>query len=264
MLSLIVGVAAVIVVASIAFLYSASGVQRSEFWKWATLGVSFATLAAVIVYAYYAKGQLEAMIKTNQQTRDALVITERAYVNFGFSNGKFMRLFPLEVGKPIMVGVHLHNSGRLPATRVILNYGISRPFGPGTQTRQIVPHHITSCDPAKDDLSSHPDWTESIISANATETRYLLVPTDKLTADEITTVRAQRSEIAVLGTLEYCDGFGHIRCSMFCASYKDDVRRDFVPCLRGVTDSCYPGFAPPGYSPPEYQQRDKAGSRQPQ
>ncbi len=180
-------------------------------------------------------------------TKDALHISERAYVHLGFADSKFMRLFPLEIGKPIMVAVHLQNSGRLPATRVVVNYGISRSTKPGESTT-LQPgswHHITSCDPAKDDLTKHPDWVESIIPGNATETRYLFVPSDKLSRVDINAIKNLGSQIGVIGFIEYCDGFARVRCMSFCASYKDDARKDFVPCLRGVIDYCPVGFGPP-------------------
>ena len=106
-------------------------------------------------------------------------------------------------------------------------------------------HHITSCDPAKDDLTKHPDWVESIIPGNAIETRYLFVPTDKLSRVDIAAIKKLGSQIGVLGFVEYCDGFARVHCMSFCASYKDDARHDFVPCLRGVMDYCPIGFGPP-------------------
>jgi hypothetical protein len=209
--------------------------------------VAIFTLVVVGLYTSVAFLQYCNMRDSLKHTREALRISERAYVNFGFADGKFMRLFPLEVGKPIMVAVQLQNSGRVPATRVVVNYGISRPIKPGmNESLQSSPyHHVTSCDPRKDDLSKHPDWIESIIPANAVETRYLFVPNDKLSPADIDTIKSLNSEIAVIGFVQYCDGFDKVQCMSFCASYKDDVRKDFVPCLRGITDYCPLGFEPP-------------------
>src|SRR6266852_5684563 len=153
--------------------------------------IAVATLLVVSIYSFVAFLQYRNMQESLKHTRDALHITERAYVNFGFSGGKFMRLFPLEVGKPIMVAANLQNSGRLPATRVVVNYGISRPIKVGANQTLQSPfwHHITSCDPSRDDLSKHPDWVESIIPANATEMRYLFVPTDRLARADIDTIK---------------------------------------------------------------------------
>jgi hypothetical protein len=209
--------------------------------------IAVATLVGVWFYTSVALLQYCNMQDSLRHTKDSLRISERAYVNFGFVDGKFMRLFPLEVGKPIMVAVHLQNSGRLPATRVVVNYGISRPLKPGAnQTLQPSSyHHVRRCDPSKDDLSKHPDWVESIIPANAVETRYLFVPNDKLSSADITTIKNLGSEIAVIGFVQYCDGFDRVQCMSFCASYKDDARKDFVPCLRGIVDYCPVGFGPP-------------------
>src|SRR5882724_4321688 len=209
--------------------------------------IAWATFIGVCVYASLTLLQYCNMQESLKHTKDALRITERAYVNFGFADGKFMRLLPLEVNKPIVVAVHLQNSGRLPATRVVINYGISRPIKPGmTETLQPSPfHHGSSCDPRKDVLSKHPDWVESIIPANAVETRYLFVPTHKLSSADIDTIKKLGSEIAVVGFVEYCDGFDRVQCMSFCASYKDDARKDFVPRLRGITDYCPLGFGPP-------------------
>ncbi len=209
--------------------------------------IAVATLVVVGLYTSVAFFQYCNMQDSLNHTKEALRITERAYVNFGFEDRKFMRLFPLEVGKPIMVAVHLQNSGRLPATRVVVNYRISRPIKPGVNQALQSPslHHITSCDPANDDLSKHPDWVESIIPANATETRYLFGPNNKLSSADIDTIKNLGSEIAVVGFVEYCDGFDRVHCMSFCASYKDDARKDFVPCLRGIVDYCPAGFGPP-------------------
>ena len=209
--------------------------------------IAVATLLGVLLYTSVAFLQYCNMQESLKHTKEALRTTERAYVSFGFADGKFMRLFPLEVGKPIMVAVHLQNSGRVPATRVVVNYGISRPIKPGTNQTLQPPsfHHVTSCDPRKDDLSKHPDWIESIIPANAAETRYLLVPSDSLSTVDIDTIKNLGSEIVVMGFVEYCDGFDKVQCMSFCASYKNDARKDFVPCLRGIVDYCPVGFGPP-------------------
>ncbi len=208
--------------------------------------IAIITLVGVWLYTCVAFVQYRNMQEALKHTKEALRITERAYVNFGFADGKFMRLFPLEVGKPIMVSVHLQNSGRLPATRVVVNYGISRPIKPGMNQTLQPPsyHHVTNCDPRKDDESKHPDWIESIIPANAAETRYLFVPNDKLSSADIGTIKNLGFEIAVMGFVQYCDGFDRVQCMSFCASYKDDARRDFVPCLRGILDYCPAGFGP--------------------
>jgi hypothetical protein len=193
--------------------------------------IAVATLLGVLLYTSVAFLQYRNMQESLKHTKEALRITERAYVSFRFADGKFMRLFPLEVGKPIMVAVHLQNSGRVPATRVVVNYGISRPIKPGmNQTLQSPSfHHVTSCDPRNDDLSKHPDWVESIIPANAAETRYLFVPSDRLSNADIDTIKNLGSEIVVIGFVEYCDGFDKVRCMSFCAGYKNDARKDFVP-----------------------------------
>jgi hypothetical protein len=210
---------------------------------------ALATVAiAILTYVYvdYSGKQWVAMQDALHHSREALKVTERAYVNLGFANGKFMELLPLQVGQPIRVAIHLNNSGRLPATRVVTNYGIGLPKPDGSrENRQWPFHHVTTCDPRRDDLSKHPDWIETIIPANGLEIRYLTSPDPKLSKSDIDAINAG-GEISVMGFIEYCDGFDHVQCLSFCASYKADARKDFVPCLRGVLNYCPAGFGPPG------------------
>ncbi len=207
-----------------------------------TRTIAWWTFGALAIYTLVTLLMYCTMRESLDNTREALKITERAYVYLAFSNGKLMKLVTLKENEPIRVAIYLQNSGRLPATRVVVNYGISIPKGQTNETRPNRPYNLTTCDPSVEKLVEHPYWVESIIPGGVTETRYLFAPDLLLTRSDFAQIVNARKEIAVLGAIQYCDGFGRIQCSMFCVSYKSDDRQDFVPCLRGVLDYCPVGF----------------------
>src|SRR5713226_2642827 len=79
-------------------------------------------------------------------------------------------------------------------------------------------------------LAEHSYWEESIIPANSAQTRYLGI-TDRnarLSVADIEAIKAAGQDIAVSGTIEYCDGFDVVRCLTFCGAHKPVPINDFT------------------------------------
>ena len=173
-----------------------------------------------------ANNQAEAMRIANAQTKDALEVSQRAYVFVGkiewiFRFAEFTDESPPRE-KPTIIKLPILNSGHLPSDWVrvdahaVLSY--RNPLA-------VMPKgdHVYSGDHIRIAPGDTSYWTAFTL-------RSFSVP-------EIKAINHLDANIGVAGTVKFGNGFGKEEKSDFCFTYFADPKIDWRPCSVGSIES---------------------------
>lgn len=205
--------------------------------------VGVATLAAIIIYACYAREQAKSMADavieqakavneqriSNAQTREAFQASHRPEVNIGRPDGKLAE-FRRSGQNENEIIMYFSNSGTDPALNFHADIFSTSPNHQTVPSRHIA--RFVDLDPRHYPFAVKPGGAGILVSnigvnLPSGSVRGVVVPPISVPSrSELKRVRRNQSVFWIIGTTEYCTQFGVLVCSHFIIKYEPLI--DFI------------------------------------